>query len=83
MNVVKGLGTDLLRTGRRCPLAMSSVRRPLALWGVAGGVFLGMRLLLLLLVVGVPLALVGDPFCVVSSTPESASVSGKIKIRNY
>ena len=78
MNVVKGLGTDLLRTGRRCPLAMSSVRRPLALWGVAGGVFLGMRLLLLL-VVGVPLALVGDPFCVVSSTPESASVSGKFK----
>ena len=78
MNVVKGLGTDLLRTGRRCPFAMSSERRPLDLWGVAGGVFLGMRLLLFV-VVGVPFALVGDPFCVDSSTPESASVSGKIK----
>ncbi len=69
---VKGLGTDRLRTGGLCPPDLVSRSRPLELLlGVEGGVFLGIRLRLPL----VPLGLVGDPFCVDSSTPESASAS--------
>ena len=74
-NEVNGFGTDLLRTGL-LGVNLSSVLLPRDLWwGVAGGVFLGIRELVPLF----PLfALLGDvAFWVDSSTPESASVSAR------
>ena len=70
---VKGLGTDRLRTGGLCPEDLCSNSRPR--FGVVGGVFFGIRL-----TPPLPVTLadfVGDPFCVDSSTPESASASKK------
>ena len=80
-NEVNGFGTDLLRTGLLGTNDLSSVLLPRDLWwGVAGGVFLGIRELVPLF----PLfALLGDvAFWVDSSTPESASVSVKIVKKN-
>ena len=75
---VNGFGTDLLRTGLRGTNDLSSVLLPRDLWwGVAGGVFLGIRELELVFPPLLPLcALLGEvAFWVDSSTPESASVS--------
>ena len=73
---VKGLGTDRLRTGGRCPVPLCSKSLPRL--GVEGGVFFGIRLTLALPVPAFPPAgFDGDPFCVDSSTPESASASEK------
>ena len=80
---VNGFGTDLLRTGLRGTNDLSSVLLPRDLWwGVAGGVFLGIRELVVFPLL--PLcALLGEvAFWVDSSTPESASVSVKIVKKN-